>query len=129
MRTTPSWMLVAALLFSAFDGRAETTPLASRQYTLLRDPLPVDSTSRNYTLAGGELIESWSREATLERGPQFCTPDLNFDGVVNFADLNLILGNFNQSYPYSGPGDVDLSGTVDFADLNIVLGAWGAHCS
>ena len=43
--------------------------------------------------------------------------DVNKDGVVNFADLNAILGQFGQP----GFADLNLDGVVNFADLNTVL--------
>lgn len=51
--------------------------------------------------------------------------DINHDGVVGFADLNIVLSG------YSGPGvweegDADGDGQVGFADLNLVLGAFGS---
>jgi len=47
--------------------------------------------------------------------------DLNGDGVVNAADLAILLGQ------WGGPGNADLNGdgTVSAADLAILLGAWG----
>lgn len=50
--------------------------------------------------------------------------DLNNDGVVNFADLNLVLGDYGASGG-APAGDVDLDGDVDFADLNAVLNLYG----
>ena len=54
-------------------------------------------------------------------GPSTCTPDLNGDGVVNGADLGLLLGNFGGI----GIGDIDCDGDVDGADLGLLLSAWG----
>ena len=48
--------------------------------------------------------------------------DLNNDGLVDGADLGILLGNWGGS----GAGDIDNSGTVDGADLGILLGGWGA---
>ncbi len=50
--------------------------------------------------------------------------DVNGDGLVNFADLNLVLSNFGQTGA-GIPGDADGDGDVDFADLNIVLSNFG----
>jgi len=50
-----------------------------------------------------------------------CTADLTDDGIVNGADLGLMLGQ------WSGAGSADLNsdGVVNGADLGILLGAWG----
>jgi hypothetical protein len=50
-----------------------------------------------------------------------CPIDLTGDGVINGADLAIVLG----SWLTAGPGDLDGSGVVNGADLAMVLGAWG----
>jgi hypothetical protein len=47
--------------------------------------------------------------------------DLNGDGVVNGADLGILLGGWNQ------PGVTDLNGdgVTNGADLGVLLGSWG----
>ena len=52
-----------------------------------------------------------------------CPADIDGNGVVNGADLSLVLGAWGTS---DAAADVDGSGTVDGADLALVLGAWGA---
>ena len=47
--------------------------------------------------------------------------DANFDDVVNFTDLGILLNNYNLAGTFAS-GDFDNSGTVDFADLGILLG-------
>ena len=59
-------------------------------------------------------------------GPS-CPGDLNGDGVVNFADLNILLGAFGQSGA-GIPADINEDGVVNFADLNILLTAFGTVC-
>lgn len=46
--------------------------------------------------------------------------DLNGDGVVDGADLGLLLA----AWETSGPGDLDGDGIVDGADLGLLLAAW-----
>ncbi len=50
--------------------------------------------------------------------------DINGDGVVNFADLNILLSNFSQSGA-GIPGDINGDGVVNFTDLNILLSNFG----
>jgi hypothetical protein len=47
--------------------------------------------------------------------------DLNSDGVVNAADLSILLGGWASG----GPTDLNGDGTTNAADLSILLGAWG----
>ncbi len=54
-----------------------------------------------------------------------CNPDLTGDGIVDLADLNIILANFNQA---TCAGDVDGDGFVDLNDLNAVLAAFNSNC-
>ncbi len=51
----------------------------------------------------------------------FSPGDLDGDGVVNAADLSVLLGNWGAS----GPSDLDDDGTTNAADLSILLGNWG----
>lgn len=59
-----------------------------------------------------------------------CPGDSNRDGVVNFADLNDVLGSFGFSSPHPGYvcADINNDGVVNFADLNEVLGRFGLSC-
>ena len=50
-----------------------------------------------------------------------CPGDLNGDGLVDGADLGLLLANWGGP----GIGDLDWNGAVDGADLGIMLGEWG----
>ncbi len=54
--------------------------------------------------------------------------DLNNDGFVGSADLNLVLGNFNQTVDAGVllQGDPSGDGFVGSVDLNTVLGNWNA---
>jgi hypothetical protein len=54
--------------------------------------------------------------------------DLNGDGFVGIADLNIILGAWNQNVTPGDPlaGDPSGDGFVGIADLNVVLGNWNA---
>lgn len=61
-----------------------------------------------------ELIFAWADEPT-------CAADLNSDGVVDAADLAMLLGAWGGARL----GDLDGSGIVGAADLAVLLGAWG----
>jgi hypothetical protein len=53
--------------------------------------------------------------------------DLDGDGFVGIADLNIILGAWNQSVPMGNPlADPTGDGFVGIADLNVVLENWNA---
>ncbi len=56
-----------------------------------------------------------------------CPGDANGDRVINFQDLNIVLGQFGQSGPGLA-GDVTGDGTVNFSDLNLVLSNFGISC-
>ncbi|MBL0921597.1 MAG: hypothetical protein IBJ10_05645 [Phycisphaerales bacterium] len=63
--------------------------------------------------------------AVLDLRP--CAGDTNFDRTIDFADINNVLSEFNQSGPCLR-GDLDGSGTGNFGDLNIVLGNYNTSC-
>ena len=48
--------------------------------------------------------------------------DLNCDGLVNGADLGLLLSGWGTT----GPGDLNGDGTVDGADMGLMLASWTA---
>ncbi len=48
--------------------------------------------------------------------------DLNADGVVNGADLSILLGDWGGA----GIADLNGDGTVDGADLSTLLADWSA---
>ncbi len=54
--------------------------------------------------------------------------DLDGDGFVGIADLNIVLGNWNQNVTAGDPlqGDPSGDGFVGIEDLNEVLGNWNA---
>lgn len=54
-----------------------------------------------------------------------CPGDVTGDGLVNLADLNLVLANFGTP---TSSGDANGDGEVDLADLNMVLANFGADC-
>lgn len=69
------------------------------------------------------LIESLSCEDVA-----VCEGDTNGDDVVNFADLNAVLGDFGETGP-GFAGDVNGDEVVNFEDLNIVLANFGQVCN
>lgn len=52
-----------------------------------------------------------------------CASDLNYDRVVDGADLGLLLGNWGS---IGGQGDINRDGAVDGADVGLFLAAWGS---
>jgi hypothetical protein len=66
----------------------------------------------------------WLDDGDADGLPDLCAPaaDLNGDGVVDAADLAILLGAWNTA----GPTDLDGNGTTDAADLAALLGGWTA---
>ena len=52
--------------------------------------------------------------------------DLDGDGFVGIADLNIILGMWNNTVQDNHPADPSGDNFVGIADLNVVLGNWNA---
>ncbi|MBX3352014.1 MAG: hypothetical protein KF684_03705 [Phycisphaeraceae bacterium] len=50
--------------------------------------------------------------------------DLNYDGVINFADLNIVLSGFGTMGTFR-QGDTNADGLVNFSDLNNILSFFG----
>ena len=54
-----------------------------------------------------------------------CLGDLNEDGLVDGADLGLLLGGWGVCSSLPCTGDLNEDALVDGADLGLMLGAWG----
>lgn len=54
-----------------------------------------------------------------------CVADINSDGVVDTADLGLLIGAFGGVDPIA---DLNSDGTVDTADLGLLIGEFGSDC-
>ena len=76
------------------------------------------------TLRPDELADVSTQSVTAGA---FCPGDANGDNLVNFADLNIVLGNFNRSGA-GVAGDLNGDGVVNFADLNLVLSSYNGTC-
>ena len=57
-----------------------------------------------------------------------CPADLNGDGVIDLADLGILLADFGCPQPGPCAGDVDGDGDTDLADLGILLSVFGQPC-
>ncbi len=87
----------------------------------VRDPGGIAKIRISNSLGG---IEVDHFQYTISVGCPTST-DINGDGVVNGADLAILLGAWGAC-PATGccSADLDESGTVDAADLALLLGAW-----
>ncbi|MCH2144501.1 MAG: right-handed parallel beta-helix repeat-containing protein [Phycisphaerales bacterium] len=54
-----------------------------------------------------------------------CPGDISGDGVVDGADLTVLLGQWGACSKIECPGDLTGDGQVDGADLTVLLGEWG----
>jgi hypothetical protein len=57
-----------------------------------------------------------------------CPGDMNNDGMVDAADLSILLGNWGPWQPTSPDTDFNNDNMTDAADLGVLLGGWG-ECS
>lgn len=75
---------------------------------------------------GAGIFARWKREGTTKtiipgtRLSHTSTADLNGDGIVDGADLGILLAAWGSS----GSGDLDGNGVIDGADLGLMLAAW-----
>jgi len=73
-------------------------------------------------------IQSAKLTAVFDPIPRGCSSDINCDGFVGIADLNIVLSNWNQNVTPGDDlaGDLTDDGFVGIEDLNLVLGNWNA---
>ncbi len=84
-------------------------------------------------LGSGSIVEAAIDDLRIDTfgcvTPAGCDGDANGDNMVNFDDLNLVLGGWGTAGP---DGDVFPAGggdnMVNFDDLNFVLANWGTIC-
>ncbi|MCH2134439.1 MAG: hypothetical protein MK116_11890 [Phycisphaerales bacterium] len=100
------------------------------------DERAIDPIYRHRTVNPLEIIEcgpgGWPETPCLFHLPtmgvsydpaeEICRADFNGDGLVNGADLSLLLAYWNAT---DSIADLNCSGLVDGGDLSILLGEWG----
>lgn len=57
-----------------------------------------------------------------------CAGDTNGDGLVNGADLSVLLSQFGQTVSPGSGADFNNSGSVNGADLSVLLARFGMPC-
>jgi len=125
---------VLDLSFAIF-GSDGTTQLVSVDQTSFGEG---ESLDRFATAGGAFYLRVRAAESAMGTPPQMyqclirseagaCPGDANGDRVVNFLDLNIVLGQFGQA-GIGLPGDVTGDGRVDFLDLNLVLSYFSSVC-
>lgn len=60
--------------------------------------------------------------------PAPCDGDANRDGVVNAADMSVLLAGFGGATPSGENGDLNGDAMINAADLSVLLGAFGSKC-
>jgi len=81
----------------------------------------IDETDGSFSIIGMFSTQGGRPQAIALWNPAGPAADLNGDGVVDGADLGLLLGQWGAD----GPADLNDDGVVDGADLGLLLGAWG----
>lgn len=118
----------------AVDGaQLAEIPLASRTWAADVTPAVVNAGGGKHSLAIDSLHPDPAREIVFrgrESGepPRLvlsvrpCPGDLDFSGVVNGADLGVVLGAWGTA---NIGADLNADGVVNGADLGLLLGDWG----
>ena len=86
------------------------------------------------TVLGDPRLADLLLELDFLQPPTGCDPvapecaDATGDGLVDLADLNLVLSNFGLTVPAGTSGDVNGDTLVNLQDLNLVLSQFGTEC-
>ena len=94
-------------------------PIRSGQPCTEPDPANPPPPDEPPVLPGFDGTNYWIRHECPSCAPN---ADLNHDGVVNGADLGILLGEFGMQHPHIG--DLNFDGQVNGADLGLLLGLW-----
>ncbi len=126
----------AQVLLTNVTGGSLTAKLAIR----VPANSPICSVERNgsplaytYDAALGKVtvsaaLATGASGTTLVRVNTRRPADINADGVVNTADLTVLLGNFGHAVQPGTQGDLNGDGVVNTADLTQLLGVFGQGC-
>ncbi len=102
--------------------------------TDLNTQIPVNSgwklASATAISAGGRIVGLGLHEGAL-RGFLLtppCAADTNGDGIINGADLSVLLSQFGQTVPVGTGADLNADGLVNGADLSVLLSNFGISC-
>lgn len=119
-----------ALALEACGGAVECPP-STHDCTTIGGPGCSDAACCNAVCAGDPFCCALEWDSMCVRQAESlcdlspcnpgCPADLNEDGVVNGADLGILLSEWGVA----GCGDFNGSGAVDGADLGVLLAAWG----
>jgi hypothetical protein len=120
--------------FSPADGQEWTLAIFGdtdwfSDGSLVPDNLPATYSTLlvgfEFDAAGNEVGAVFATVDTLTTFTPAPTGDLDGDGFVGITDLNIVLGNWNQSVPPGNPlADPSDDGFVGIEDLNVILGNW-----
>ncbi len=109
----------------SYQWRRNGAPLAgATQPTLTLNPV-MQSDDATYDCL---LTTPCGTVASAAARLRICPGDSNTDGVVNTADLTVLLGSFGQSVAPCADGDQNADGTVNTADLVALLAMFGQAC-
>jgi len=102
------------------DSPAVNAGNTSLAVNALGTPLTVD-------LDGDPRIQGAAVDMGAYESPPPVDGDINFDGVVNSDDLDVIRANWGRSVPAGSIADGDLNGdgVVNSDDLNVIRSNWG----
>ncbi|MEZ6193897.1 MAG: PEP-CTERM sorting domain-containing protein [Phycisphaerales bacterium] len=127
---TPDFILPAAPFFNPDSPATSINFVAADIFSFTATDLPTDgvlSLNRNLTTGTNSPTNFAGQTGSLVGSPTL-TGDLDGNGFVGIADLNIVLGNWNQNVTAGDPmvGDPSGDGFVGIEDLNQVLGNWNA---
>jgi hypothetical protein len=111
--------------FTIFVGDRRGNAL-SENFTYFAGIKQGDATTRVATLfAGNKQGDAWSRESSSARSPQFCNPDVNSDGFLDFFDYDDFVIAFENGDLWA---DYNVDGFVDFFDFDDFVLAFESGC-
>lgn len=117
------------LWFKAGSGAWQVVTINSLLTPVASTVVEATDINRHGWIVGTVLCDSGGQRAVLVRPlPSECRSDLILDGVVNAADLSILLGAWGTSPTCNARADIDLDGEVDAADMAILLGDWSNTC-
>jgi VWFA-related protein len=131
-----TWTELGAGSYRIVGAGLNTTPIPDGTVVLLSFTLKIGFTKgvAPLTPSNAQAVNAQGQTLTTTASPgsvtaTLCTCDVNGDGAVNVADVQLVINMTLGRTPAGECGDVNLDGAVNVADVQLVInGALGLKC-
>ena len=119
-------------VYGNYGGPGSLAALIGINGNFAADPIYCDVAAQDLTIRDDSPCTAYNSPAQCGLVGAWpvgcCYADLDGDGVVGLADLQILLANYGSTGVGPDEGDFDGDGDVDLADLQLLLSVYGTTC-